>query len=285
MSYYKIGLALGGGGAKGLTHLGVIQHFEEREIKISCLSGTSAGAVVAALYAFRVPLHSIKKAVSELKPARITAFKVGELGLFENQSLRDILEEHLPKKAQIEQAYTPLTIHATDLLSGQAVILNSGSVIEAVLASCCVPGVYLPIEWDKWLLVDGGLTENVPLSGLDFLGASVKIAVNLNGQSEYERPDSIVEVLTNSLDIAIDAQTRTQLKNADICLDLDLREFSRTNTKKSDVLVELGLKMARQQIKSLSHLLFWYRLQKLWKILKNLSPVKWPTVLSFFQRN
>lgn len=284
MSYYKIGVALGGGGAKGLAHLGVLQHLEEREIKISCLSGTSAGAIVATLYSFRVPIKTIKEAITQLRPAKITAIKIGELGLFENQSLRDVLKEHLPKNAQIQQSHIPLTIHATDLLTGRAVTLSQGDVIEAVMASCCVPGVYLPVSWGNWLLVDGGLTENVPLSGLEYLGAHLKIAVNLNGQSEYERPENIVEVLTNSLDIAIDAQTRSQLKNADVCLDLDLREFSRTSTKKSEILMGLGLEKAQGQIKSQTQLIFWYRIQKLWKITKDLSPVKWPQVLSFFQR-
>lgn len=284
MSYYKIGVALGGGGAKGLAHLGVLQHLEEKEIKISCLAGTSAGAIVCALYSFKVPLKTIQEAISQLRPAKITAFKIGELGLFENQSLRDLLKEHLPKNAKIEQSHIPLTIHATDLLTGRAVTLSQGDLIEAVMASCCVPGVYLPVPWENWLLVDGGLTENVPLSGLEYLGAHLKIAVNLNGQSEYEKPETIVEVLTNSLDIAIDAQTRSQLKDADVCLDLDLRDFSRTNTKKSEILMGLGLEKAQEQIKSLTQLIFWYRIQKLWKMAKDLSPIKWPQVLSFFQR-
>src|SRR5690606_36419600 len=98
----------------------------------------------------------------------------------------NMLERHLPKDAMIENAPLPLVLHATDLLTGSAVALTRGPVIKAVLASACIPGLYIPQEWEEMLLVDGALTENVPLSGLKSLGTHLNIAVNLNGHFGYE---------------------------------------------------------------------------------------------------
>lgn len=273
----NLGLALGGGGARGIAHLGVLDHFEKIGLRFDSVAGTSAGAIAAALYASKIPLETMKSEFKTLKPAELTALKMGQLGLFENRSLREMLERLLPAEAKIEETALPLAIQCTDLLTGQAVILTKGPLIETVMASTCVPGVYLPVEREGRLLVDGGLTENVPLSGLEALGATMKVAVNLNGQQGYQMPKGVLEVITTAMDIAIDARTRDQLEAADLLISLDLTQFSRMNSQQFDELVERGRLEAEKAVNGSSDFFFQIRAGHLTRNLKESLPLKVPT--------
>lgn len=272
----RIGVALGGGGARGVAHIGILEHFEKINLKIHCLSGTSAGSVIAALYAFGVSLETIKAELRLIDPAPFGSFKLGKLGLFENSEMTAMLKRLLPEDAKLEESPILLTIKTTDLLTGKGVLLTHGNVIEAVLASTCVPGFYLPQERDGYLLVDGGLTENVPLSGLKFHKANLLIGVNLNGNKNYARPDGILDVVSNAMDIAIDAQTRSQLKEADLAISIDLTQYSRTNSKDFDQLLLEGRKAAEYKVPNLMSLYFWNKFIKVWKLLREMSPIKVP---------
>lgn len=278
MSLYqpKIGLALGGGGARGAAHLGVLKQLKKLSIYPHCVAGTSAGSVVAALYAFGVSLEVMEEEMKKLKPVAYSTFSLRGLGLFENKEVQKLLERLLPENAQIEAAQIPLAIHTTNLLNGRGVSLLKGPVIPAVLASSCVPGIYTPQEIDGMLLVDGGLTENVPLSGLKLLGAHVRIGVNLNGNEGYTRPEGMMDVLSNALDIAIDAQTRRQLEDAHVNISMDLTRYSRTSSVDFDELMLEGIKATNKVIKSQMLLKYWVLLKKLWGFIKALLPVKVP---------
>lgn len=272
----KIGLALGGGGARGAAHLGVLKQLHLLSIRPHCIAGTSAGSIVASLYAFGVTLEVMEEEMKKLKPVSYSTFSLRGLGLFENKEVRLLLERLLPENAQIQDAKIPLAIKATNLLNGRGVSLTQGPVIPAVLASSCVPGVYTPQEIDGMLLVDGGLTENVPLSSLKLLGAHMRIGVNLNGNEGYTRPEGIMDVLSNAMDIAIDAQTRRQLEEAHINISMDLTRYSRTSSVDFDALILEGMKATKRVIKSQRLLKIWVVLKKLWRFFKNLAPVKIP---------
>lgn len=285
LKFRKIGLALGGGGARGLAHLGVLKHLEEIQLRPDIVAGTSAGAAVAALYAFDIPLAEIEEELSKLKPIELSAIRLPKLGLVENTGLIDLIKRRLGQECLIEDAKIPLAIKATDVIKGKSYLMTRGSVLSAVLASCCVPGVYIPVERNNLLLVDGGLTENVPVSALEHLGAHIKIAVNLNGNESYPKPTGILDILANSLDISIDNQTREQLEDADIVISMDLSKYSRFKNDQAKLLIEEGMKAAKSQIPAAT----WILARKKWKSLKkvfhNLSPIKIPRILKkFFQK-
>ncbi len=278
MSLYqpKIGLALGGGGARGAAHLGVLKQLELLSIYPHCIAGTSAGSVVAALYAFGVKIEVMEAEMRKLKPVSYTTLTFRGLGLFENKELEKLLLKLLPENALIENARIPLAIKATNLLNGRGVSLLKGPVIPAILASSCIPGIYTPQEIDGMLLVDGGLTENVPLSSLKLLGAHMRIGVNLNGNEGYTRPEGMMDVLSSAMDIAIDAQTRRQLEEAHVTISMDLTRYSRTSSTDFDELVLEGMKATRRVIKSQMLLKYWVLLKKIWGLFKALLPVKVP---------
>jgi NTE family protein len=272
----KIGLALGGGGARGAAHLGVLKQLEKLAIKPHCLAGTSAGAVVAALYAFGVPLEVMEVEMKKLKPLSYSSFTLRGLGLFENLEVKKLLEKLLPPDALIEKAHLPLAIKATDLLTGRGVSLLHGPVIEAVLASSCVPGIYTPQMVNNMLLVDGGLTENVPLSSLKLLGAHVRIGVNLNGNEGYTKPNGIMDVLSSAMDIAIDAQTRRQLAEAHVVISMDLTQYSRTSSVDYDELILEGMRATKKVIRSQGLLKLWVVIKQIWRFFKRSLPLKLP---------
>lgn len=273
----KLGLALGGGGARGAAHIGVLKHFEKLGIKPDLISGTSAGAIVAALYAFNVSLDKIEASLKSMKPVSLSAFQINGLGLFENRDLKRVLEEHLQGK-DIEDASIPISFVCTDINSGKRVVLRSGNIVDAVMASCAVPGIYLPVEINGQFLVDGGLVENVPIIALRELGSNITVAVNLNGAPKYHKASNSLDVISNAMDIAIDNRTLSQLKNADIVIGLDLIKFSRFSREHIDELIEEGMRVCSRQIRSYKQLVFEAKFAKYWRTFKNLLPVRIPKI-------
>lgn len=273
----KLGLALGGGGARGAAHIGVLKHFEKLGIKPDLISGTSAGAIVAALYAFNVSLDKIEASLKSMKPVSLSAFQINGLGLFENRDLKRVLEEHLQGK-DIEDASIPISFVCTDINSGKRVVLRSGNIVDAVMASCAVPGIYLPVEINGQFLVDGGLVENVPIIALRELGSNITVAVNLNGAPKYHKVNNSLDAISNAMDIAIDNRTLSQLKNADIVIGLDLIKFSRFSREHIDELIEEGMRVCSRQIRSYKQLVFEAKFAKYWRTFKNLLPVRIPKI-------
>lgn len=251
LSGKKIGIAFGGGGAKGAAHIGVVKYLEQKNLPISAVSGSSIGAFVAAMVAFNKSYLQIRNAFLQLEPFSIKALRREKLGLMENISLLQVLQNNFSPGTKIEDAPIPLAIHASDIETGDSVQLNQGNLIEAVMASSCVPGFYLPKEIDGRLLVDGGLTENVPVSVLRKMGADYLIGISLNGLSKYSKPANMLDVIGNAMDIAIDRQTKEQLKEADMVINLDLSHFNRLKVDNIDEMMEV----AHSEIYRLDHYL------------------------------
>jgi NTE family protein len=247
----KKGIALGGGGARGAAHIGALKALEEYEVELEAIAGTSGGAIVAALYAFNVTHNEMISGFKSLKGVDLRSLKIGSLGLVENTPLANLIDKCVGNDMNIEQANIPLAIHATDIETGESIIIKKGPLKNAVLASCCVPGFYIPQEIEGRLLVDGGLTENVPLSALDELGVDFSIAVNLNGNFAYAKPSGILDIATNAMDIAIDLRTKEQIERASMSVNLSLAQYSRKSTIHTEALVEEGYKQTQEQLEKL----------------------------------
>jgi NTE family protein len=243
----KIGLALGGGATRGAAHIGVLQALEDNGIQPSCIAGTSMGALVGALYAFDVPLSEIRALAHKMSPLNIVKFGRSKLGLLSNKKLADILIETIGK-VNIEDAHIPLAIVATDINTGNEVIIRTGDVGLAVLASTCLPGVFKPIVIDDTLLVDGGLVEDVPISPLRSMGVDVIIAVNLGAERKYKSPQDAIDVLINSYDIVIDQYVAVQIRDADVLIEPKLAAFQRNDIKRIPELISEGYRATSEQI-------------------------------------
>jgi NTE family protein len=178
----KVGLALGSGAARGLAHLGVIEALRESGIHIDYLAGTSIGALVGAFLATN-QINNLKEIALGLNWKEIIGFfdiVFPRAGLIDGKKISKWLKNYIfPQK--IEELAIPFATVATDIISGKEVILDKGDVITAIRASISVPGIFTPIRINKYLLVDGGLINPVPVRVIRDIGAEIIIAINLSG--------------------------------------------------------------------------------------------------------
>jgi len=274
----KVGLALGGGGAKGIAHIGVLKALQDAHVEVDYVAGTSVGAMVASMVAFNVNLDVVAEIAKNMTLAQITAFKFNKTGFFTADPLKEILIEHLGE-VNIEDAPIPLAIVATDINSGEEVIFTEGPLADAVCASASIPGVYIPMQLNGRTLVDGGIVQSVPVQAVKAMGAGVVIASQLGGVGTYEEPKNVLDVMRNAFDIALSHRTHEETKAADILIAMDLRDFSISdNTERYDELCAIGYNTAAQALKKMA----WYRssnfLLYLWRVIRVLSPFKLPEI-------
>jgi NTE family protein len=276
----RIGLALGGGAAKGIAHIGALKAFEEENIKIHCISGTSVGALVASYFAFGRPAESIMSICSTLNLSKIINFTFERGGLFSTENIREMILRDLGD-VRIEDANIPLAICATDIETGEQLIFRKGNLADIVCASMAVPGLFVPVEVDGRILVDGGLVENVPISPLPGMGAGIVVAIDLSHVSRYPKPTDTLDVISNAINIGIDFNTRKQLKNADIPVPLDLSHYSLTNN--ADCVEELYMEGYRPMKQKIRRVLWYKRMNLFIYLLKaalKVLPLKVPEIIN-----
>lgn len=218
----RFGLALGGGSVFGYAHVGVLEALDAHGLRPDALAGTSAGAIAATLVAFGVPTATVRDRFATMTWRQITEFAPGRLGMFTNAPLGELMDD-LVGHARIEDARIPLAIVASDIETGEQVVLRDGPAAEAVRASACLPGLYAPVEIGGRQLVDGGVLENVPVGPLRDDGAEVVVAVNLMADVPYSRVRTLSQVLINASSFSLRASTRLDLDaRADIVVQPDL---------------------------------------------------------------
>ena len=235
----SIGLALGGGAIRGAAHIGVLQALEEQGIKPDYISGSSVGALVAALYAFGKSPEEILDIANGTSWFDISRLTKPSTGLLSNKDMQKVLYKAVGD-VNIEEANIPLAAIAANIENGNKVILKEGNLANAIMASACIPGVFKPVEINGELLVDGGVVENVPISPLIEMGAELIIAIELNGKMRFETPKTITDVIMNAFDIAIATRTQIQTSRADILISPDLSMYSFSDTKNVTAMYEIG---------------------------------------------
>jgi NTE family protein len=187
-----IGLALGGGGMRGLAHIGVLKVLEKEEIPIDCLVGSSMGGLLAALYAGGISAADLEVEVNKVtrtsRLLRLLDWSPGH-GLLKGERLRRYICAIIGENRRFADLRIPLALTAVDLCTGSEVLLDRGELVGAILATIAVPGVFPPVELKRQHLVDGGVLNNVPADVARHLGAEKVIAVNVNfspGEEGYQ---------------------------------------------------------------------------------------------------
>lgn len=180
----SLAVVLGGGGALGAAHVGVLQALEERGIRPSIVAGTSAGSLVGAAYAADIPMEAIEQAVRSATWSSFGQITLApRLGLLDTTALARSIAAMLGTRTLIEELPRPFAAVATDLLTRKPVTFTAGNIYDALRASIAVPGLFPPVIVNKRILIDGGLADNLPVEAARHLGAQTVIAVRL-------RPDS-----------------------------------------------------------------------------------------------
>lgn len=173
-----IGLALGGGFARGLAHIGVLKVLEENRIPIDAIAGVSVGSIIGGAYASGMSVAEMTRIAGSIRFKDFATWTVSRLGFASNARMEQLLQRYF-KKTTFEELRIPLAVIATDITDGEQVVFRSGGLVDPVRASCAYPGLFLPIRIGNRTLIDGGFSCPVPTDILSEMGATHIIAVYL----------------------------------------------------------------------------------------------------------
>jgi NTE family protein len=232
----------------------VLKCFADHGIKVDMVSGTSAGAMVAASFGFDMPVEEIAELARGLDWRKLSSFARSRLGINTNKRMGIFLTDTLGD-VKIEDSNIPLTIVATNIETHEMVLMRSGSLREAIRASTCIPGLFVPVEHDGMLLVDGGLTENLPLTALEKMGADIKIGVDLIAHAQTYRPKNVGEVLMSSITVIYKHRDAALRHKADILIEPDLSRFNSKEFKDIDAMIDEGYRAAEAVMPQIKKLL------------------------------
>lgn len=255
-SCVRLAIVLGGGGAKGWSHAGVLAEFERAGIPIDAIVGCSAGSIVGALYADCPNACYVKRLLVPLKTWDILDINIwyGRYGLVQGGGLRRFLKRNLSCR-YFEDLKIPLYVVATDLIAGKLVCMSSGSIIPAVHASASVPFVFSPVYLYKRWLVDGGVADPVPVQTAKKTGAAVVVAVDLSGLLPRTCPTNLFGIATRSAEIKFLLQSESCVDGADVVIRPELGDMGLFDDKNPQRVFEAGSKAAREAIPKIIELL------------------------------
>ncbi len=249
---YKIGIALSGGGIKGLCHAGVLKALEEQGIKPDILSGVSAGAVVGALYADGYSPDEIAVLFEDISFRNMTKIRIPVGGFFRTDIFQKFLTDKLRAKT-FEDLKMPLRIVATDLDKGQSVVFSSGKLIDPVVASCSIPVLFRPKVIDGVHYVDGGVLKNFPVSTIRDECEKV-IGINASPMVADEYKLSILNVASRSYHFMFKANIFHDKELCDLLIEpIDMGNYDTFDVDKGREIFELGYRTTRQMLVSKSN--------------------------------
>jgi len=235
----KIGVALGGGFARGIAHVGVLRVLEMHEIPVDFVAGTSVGALVAAAYAGGTSLAEMERRGAETHFRDFGRWTLSRMGMASNERLDEFLHKFTPAK-NFDELKVPLSIVATDLMAGEPVYFTSGEIGPALRASCAYPGLFLPVRYEGRILVDGFLTETVPAPAVRKMGAEVVISVHLEPGLLASGPRNTIEVISRSFSIIQMAAMQPWRAASDVLIEPNVHHILWDEFAKTPQLVEAG---------------------------------------------
>ena len=213
----RIGIALGGGAAKGFAHIGVIEMLEANGFKPEVVSGTSAGSVVGAFYASGMDAFQMQQHAVALDEASIRDVTLFNGGLVRGQKLQDYVNRMVGNRA-FDKMKKPFAAVSTQLETGQRTVFVNGNIGQAVRASCSIPGVFEPVKIGRFYYVDGGVVSPVPVDAARQLGADFVIAVDISTRITGKTPENLLGVVNQSITIMGQKLGQQEIARADVVI-------------------------------------------------------------------
>lgn len=250
MARKTIGLALGGGAARGIAHVGVIKGLVENDVPIDFIAATSAGAVVASLYAGGVSVDKIVDIASNLTWGNFSRFKLSRRSLVSSKPIQELLEKHLGHMT-FKELKLPINILVTDILSGKGCVLNDPDleIGLAVRASASFPGIYEPTKINDRFYFDGGAAFNLPCTVVRNMGADIVIGSDVIPKLEIKSmPHNIATLVDRGLDILLSSISDYLAKEADYVVYPVTERFTSFSVKRGARLIELGYQCIQEHI-------------------------------------
>jgi NTE family protein len=246
----RIGLALGGGAARGFAHIGVIKVLEANGIRPDFIAGTSAGSVVGSLYASGLSGFQLQNMALQIKEDELTDWSLPNRGVLKGEALQDFINKAVANRP-IEKLAKPFGAVATDLATGEMVVFRRGNTGMAVRASSTVPGVFQPTSINGHEYVDGGLSSPVPIQAVRDMGADFVIAVDIGQTPHGSKTDGMMSELLQTFTIMGSAIKRHELRDADFVIRPQTANVAASDFDDRHLAIMEGEKAATQALPAL----------------------------------
>ncbi len=240
----RIGLALGGGFARGIAHVGVLRAFERARIPIYCIAGVSAGSIVAAAFASGASSREIEEVARAMRFSDVARWRFRKTGLVGSDPMTKFLARLL-KVFEFEKMRIPLAVIASDLTAGApAVFREKGDVVLPIRASCSYPGFFQPVRYMNHCLVDGMISMDVPAAPLRRMGATRVISVALPTPNETVDPQNMLSVVTRCFQIMTARTESTWRRHSNIVITPEVKDIGWNSFASAEHLIEAGERAA-----------------------------------------
>jgi len=255
----KIALVLGGGSAKGFAHVGVIRVLEQEKIPVHMIVGTSVGSLIGGIYAsnpdsFQLEWIAFKIDRNDVLDPSLVYSKFGPV---QGVRLENFVEQSIKVK-KIEDTKIPFYPIATDLNTGETIVLEKGSLAKAIRASSSIPGIFVPVNFDNRMLVDGGVTDNIACDIAKNKGADIIIAVNINKDVKETNITSLIDIVGQSASIMMQEASKSKLQFADVIIEPNTKGIGMFDFTHKKPLMDEGIKAAKQAIPKIKELIARY---------------------------
>jgi NTE family protein len=267
MALLPVGLALSGGTARSIAHVGVIRALREAGLPIAYVAGTSGGAIVATILAAGASDERLTEIAGSVGWRDLARFKLSTLGLVSSKPIERLMNEVLPG-ARFEGLQLPCAVTVTNLLTGRREAFARGPLARVVRASCSIPQIYLPVEIEGAPYVDGGLAEYLPVQTVQEFGPQFTLAVNLAPRRErYARPRHYLQLVMLLTNMVAQQNLGPSLKRADFVLHPPVERFSPFDFGRARSLMDLGYETTRAHIAEIERA--WRRKSSWWRRIKS----------------
>lgn len=258
MSKKTLGLALGSGGARGIAHIGFLKVLTDNNIPISFISGSSMGAVVGSIYSLGVTPEVMEERTKTLKFMDIFDLEVfffKKMGFIKGAKRENVLNEFLDNKS-FTDCKIPFSCTAVDIMTGEKLVLNSGMLCKAVMASSAIPSVFAPVEIEGRKLVDGGLLTRLPIEPVRNMGSDIVVAVDVLGDALTTLPPkNLFSTLVRTINIMDLQLTKCMLDKADLVVTIEQPDVDQFVVKNLDKSIAAGIEAGEKALTTIKKLL------------------------------
>ncbi len=242
----RIGLALGGGVARGIAHVGVLRELIKNNIPIDLIAGTSVGSLIAGAYAAGLSPDELEQLALKIRWSDIGRVTVSRLGFFNSARMEDYIRGIFPVH-KIEEMRLPVGIVATDIQEGKMVVFTEGDAALAIRASCAIPCYFTPVLVNGRMMVDGGLVGHLPASVARGMGADIVIAVDVHSQGiPIPPPNNIFTIMYQSLSIMGRSSVTYLYQDADVIVQPKVGHVRPDDLTRAEEMIAAGEKAARE---------------------------------------
>ncbi len=241
MAGKTLGLALGSGAAKGFAHVGVLKALDEHGVRPKVITGSSMGSLIGAFYVTGMQPRFMERLACSLSWRHWLDLTVPKIGLISGDKIHQMVAL-LTRRLQFHELPVKFGVVATELTQRQAVLLTTGNIADAVRASISIPGIFVPYVTDQGVFVDGGVLERVPVQACRSLGADVVIAVDVAAVQRATVPETIMDVIMQSIDLMQHQLVEPRIQGADVRIEPDVSDIGTSQFNRAQEAIAAGYK-------------------------------------------